>query len=925
MMTFQNIRIHRTIIVLLLCSAILHLQAQQLSGDRVPRGSVIRPEFSNETSRFPSILSHRGVQRPKVALVLSGGGSRGVSVIGVLRAFEQAEIPIDMIVGTSMGSIVGGLYASGYSTKQLEQLVDTTKWDELLSFNDEARRKDLFYDQKLAEDRSILVVRFKGFEPIIPSSYSTGQAFLNYLNILTLQGIYHPNPSFNNLRIPFRATASDLISGKRVVMDHGDLAEAMRASMTVPLLFSPVARDSMLLVDGGLVSNIPVDVAHDLGADIVIAVDATSPLRPANKLGAAWEIGDQIMGVMMKTKKEEELKQADVVIRPALEDVYSTDFSRLDWVMDRGEQAAVAQLSAIKALIRQRSRNAIRPAKSDAAYPHPVVTYDAQSLGSPWSQRLSAFAQRSTVSEEDVQIVVNELYDAGDFESVEVAVSGEADTTRLQLLVKPYPVVNRFDVTGATVVPPDTLQLVIQPLVGRHLNSRSVTRMFESLLGVYRDRGFSLARIHDARLEASTGVVTIEIDEGIVYRRDIRGTVNTKDYVIWRELPWEEQTVFNVAKVARGIANLYGTNLFEYVSVGLQYEGPENELNVVTINVRERSTDLIRLGMRIDNERNLQPSLDVRDENFLGIGMELGGRVYGGQRNRGYVGEFKATRIFNSYLTFNLKASYEYRDVNVYSDDAQTDATRWNRVKVGEYRELRSGGTVAFGTQLERLGIASLEGRLETHRVWSISGNPLNTESFRVGSLKFGTKLDTEDQFPFPREGSSMIFSYESAFVRLAGNTGFTKLYFNYETYQTYFRRHTLRPKITFGFADETLPITERFSIGGQNSFFGLPEDNARGRQLFIASLEYRFQSPVKIFFDTYLKARYDFGTIWAVAEAIKLRDLRHGIGVGLALNTPVGPAEFSVGRSFYFRNEVLEHPVTLGPWLFYFSVGYPL
>jgi outer membrane protein assembly factor BamA len=146
---------------------------------------------------------------------------------------------------------------------------------------------------------------------------------------------------------------------------------------------------------------------------------------------------------------------------------------------------------------------------------------------------------------------------------------------------------------------------------------------------------------------------------------------------------------------------------------------------------------------------------------------------------------------------------------------------------------------------------------------------------------------------------------------------------FTYDWYQTYYKRNTLHARILFGFADETLPITEQFSLGGQESFYGLREDNSRGRQLFVASLEYRYQPPFKIFFDTYLTARYDLGSIWSTAAEIHLQDLRHGIGVGMALDTPIGPAEFAVGQSFHFRRDLLNNPISRGPFLGYFSIGY--
>jgi outer membrane protein assembly factor BamA len=403
---------------------------------------------------------------------------------------------------------------------------------------------------------------------------------------------------------------------------------------------------------------------------------------------------------------------------------------------------------------------------------------------------------------------------------------------------------------------------------------------------------------------------------------DIVGTSKTKDYVIWRELPWNEGEVFDVKRVSQGISNLYGSNLFEHVSILTHLEGSDGENQVVVIKVRERSTELIRLGMRIDDERSLQPSIDIRDENVLGIGAELGFHAFGGTRNRSFVGEFKATRIFDSYFTFALRAYSNLRDVNVYGDSPENTTRRWSRIRIGEYRQFMQGASATFGTQLERLGTVTIEARLEHQRVWSFFGAPMTTESFKVGSIRFGTKVDNLDRFPYPRNGLSMNFAYESSVLPLEGGVGFTKMTFSYDWYQT-LGRFTFHPRFRLGFADETLPITEQFSLGGQESFFGLREDNLRGRQLLVASLEYRYWSPFRVFFDTYFFARYDLGSIWPAPAAIRLANLRHGVGLGIALDTPIGPVEFALGQSFYFRKEILETPLSLGPLLGYFSIGY--
>jgi outer membrane protein assembly factor BamA len=166
---------------------------------------------------------------------------------------------------------------------------------------------------------------------------------------------------------------------------------------------------------------------------------------------------------------------------------------------------------------------------------------------------------------------------------------------------------------------------------------------------------------------------------------------------------------------------------------------------------------------------------------------------------------------------------------------------------------------------------------------------------------------------------------YESGLAELGKEVSYSKIFFTYEYFTTHFKIHTIHPKITFGYANETLPLSEQFSIGGQESLFGLRDDDRRGRQIFLINFEYRLQLPFKVLFDTYLKLRYDLGSVWRVPEDIVLRDLHHGIGAELALDTPIGPAQFAVGRSFLFRRDLLNNPLSFGPFQVYFSVGYRL
>ena len=144
-----------------------------------------------------------------------------------------------------------------------------------------------------------------------------------------------------------------------------------------------------------------------------------------------------------------------------------------------------------------------------------------------------------------------------------------------------------------------------------------------------------------------------------------------------------------------------------------------------------------------------------------------------------------------------------------------------------------------------------------------------------------------------------------------------------HQSYWTPFRNHTFRPRITFGFADATLPLSEQFSLGGQESFYGRREDDSRGRQLFLVNMEYRYKLPVKILFDTYLKLRYDVGMISKVIRSIAMRNFQHGIGIELAFDTPIGSASVAAGKEFVFQKSLLETKIISRPMLAYFSVGH--
>ncbi len=291
-------------------------------------------------------------RRPKIGLVLSGGGARGAAHIGVIRVLEQMHVPIDAVAGTSMGAVVGGLYAAGLSGDEIAGVFRELDWQDLL--RDRALRKDLVYRRK-QDDRSFLATAGLGISAddgvVLPLGLVQGQKITQVLRNATM-GVADVQ-DFDKLPTPFRGLATDLVSGDPVVLRSGDLATVLRASMSAPGVFAPVEIDGRLLVDGGLVDNLPVDLAREMGVDIVIAVDVSFPLATRSGLETPLDVTNQVIAIMVRRgteKSRAELKKGDVLVEPELGRMTSIDFSRMPQVLVAGEKAVQKQQASLAAL-----------------------------------------------------------------------------------------------------------------------------------------------------------------------------------------------------------------------------------------------------------------------------------------------------------------------------------------------------------------------------------------------------------------------------------------------------------------------------------------------------------------------------------------------------------------------------------------------
>lgn len=285
-------------------------------------------------------------QRPKVGLVLSGGGAKGFAHIGVLKVLEQAGVKIDYIGGTSMGAVVGGLYASGYNASQIDSIFKETDFDALLS--DFIPRSSKNFYEKRNDELYAFTLPFNKMRIGIPTALSRGMYNYNLLNKLTYK-VRHIR-DFNKLPIPFLCMASDIETGEEVLLNKGYLAQAMLASGAFPTLFSPVEIDGKLLVDGGVTNNYPVEEIKKLGADIVIGVDVQDDLKDRKSLKDATRILVQISNLSMIEKMREKIKMTDIYIKPDITNYGVISFDEGQEIIKRGEEAAFAVYDKIKSL-----------------------------------------------------------------------------------------------------------------------------------------------------------------------------------------------------------------------------------------------------------------------------------------------------------------------------------------------------------------------------------------------------------------------------------------------------------------------------------------------------------------------------------------------------------------------------------------------
>ncbi|WP_264553119.1 patatin-like phospholipase family protein [Flavobacterium sp. N2038] len=386
---------------------------------------------------FAQDIKQDSIKRPKIGLVLSGGGAKGFAHIGVLKVLEEAGIKIDYIGGTSMGSVIGGLYASGYNASQIDSIFKKTNFDELI--NDYIPRSSKNFYGKRNDELYAITLPFSNFKIGIPEALSKGMYNYNLLSSLT-RNVRHVR-DFNKLPTPFLCIGTNIETGEEVLLNKGNLVQAMMASAAFPSLFTPVEIDGNLLVDGGVVNNYPIKEVRNLGADIIIGVDVQDDLLKRKNLKNATRILVQITNLQSIEKMKSKVKDTDIYIKPDIRDFGVISFDRGEEIIRKGEEATFAVYEKIKSLVNEETfyKKPKLKISSDTLEINKINSDKLDNYTKEYINGKLRFKPGSTITYADLKTGINNLDATQNFSTISYCLEPDGDKDNLDLVLKENP------------------------------------------------------------------------------------------------------------------------------------------------------------------------------------------------------------------------------------------------------------------------------------------------------------------------------------------------------------------------------------------------------------------------------------------------------------------------------------------------------
>jgi len=615
----------------------------------------------------------------------------------------------------------------------------------------------------------------------------------------------------------------------------------------------------------------------------------------------------------MKKLERAELKKADFLIEPEIDSWSSTEFSNIESLILAGYNYAKQFSPTIKSQIDSLTK--VNLGFADFWVRNIMYPENSEEILQPY---LRKYHSTDSVSGFELYRDIVEIYKSGSFDSLGVSIKVIGDSTKINFQYALRPIIKSIEILSDIVIDTTNSNLLINSLQNRPYDGKMVFNAIKDLISAYKKKGFILFTMQNHSFDGETGQLTLEFRAGTIFAININS--KTSKTVIEREFNVRTGDILLYSDLEEGLQNLRATNLFDDIVLDVKYVETKIILN---LSVKERISSLLKLGFLVDNVYNAQLGIDLRDVNLFGSGTELGLFLFGGAKNRAYILEHIAYRILDSYFTYKLSAYYKFNDINIYSRNISETGNTFSSNNTGSYRQIFYGGSLSLGTQLEKFGKLIFTGKYQFDEIKNKQGNVVTPYETKIVSLKIGAIVDNQNKYPYPEDGLYFNGHYETAQSFLGGDESYILAFADLKYYLMLSQQHVFSPRIQVGFGDKTLPLSEQFTLGGLYTFFGAHENEYIGRQIFLTSLMYQYKLPFKIFFDTYAWFRYDLGSTWEVQEQIKWKDLRHGIGGSISFDTPIGPADFSIGRSFIISQGLTENSFIWGDVLFYFSIGH--
>ncbi len=835
---------------------------------------------------------------PRLGLALAGGGARAAASIGVLKILAEEGIPVSAVSGTSMGAMIGGLYAAGYSPAEIENIFLANDWNDI--FKDTPSRAFLTQEQKEAGSRHLLEFLYYRARFLPPVGLSAGQKLANLLTAQTLAASFEAGLDFNRLKIPFKAVAADLETGEVVVLDHGLLHEAMRASSAIPLVFQPVEVQGRLLVDGGMVNNLPVDVAKSMGTDIVIAVDASTKLDKKERLTSPFDIMNQAISIEIRRETARQTALADMVITPDTSDYSFTDFPYMKALIKKGEEAARAALPRIRELMRPRA--GARPNQEHFRITSLTIQGNVNVPNDAIQYAMATALPSREATTDDLLKAMAEIFKLGYFSDISLELKKEEKGYHAVLFVVENPVVKAIDISGNSMIPSREIMTELDGQINRTLNVSTLTSALDNVVRQYRKNGYVLVRVERVGMKPDGSMLEIVMYEGRVDGIQLAGEKKTQSSLIRREIRTKVGSPLNLDALGRDIQHLYALDYFESLSVDL-VKSPQGGI-VLIFKIREKPTIKVRLGLRFDLEDSFTGLTDIVIDNLTGRGFKLYLNARYGNYTDLTLG-YHSPVFLRSYFVHTIQAFYRQRNYFIYQD----------KNKVNELNIARTGGEVAFGYQWFRFGDTYLRYRYEADKA-SETLAPLSGEtSLHIGSLAFLSTIDTRDSSTIAHKGILFKGSYEASQPAYGSTQKFTKTSAYMQANLPLGERHTVMLEGVAGIGNGDIPYQEKFGIGGADYLLGFPLVGYQRREFtgsnllgFTAAYRWKIKEyQLKVVKALYAGITGQAANVWDTRDAMSTRDLRKGAGIGLYADTVIGPMRLDLAagedrrRAIYF------------------------